>query len=118
MKTPAAKIAKSAFGSPIQFSSPVTRIEWSGRLIEVETRGTAFTARAVIVTASTGVLSSGKIKFQPGLPARHAEAIAKLGLGSYEHVANSSAPTLSNNMIQKGLAFGRDWSGSVVNSGR
>jgi hypothetical protein len=24
---------------------------------------------------------------------------------------------LSNNMIQKGLAFGRDWSGSVVNSG-
>jgi hypothetical protein len=25
---------------------------------------------------------------------------------------------LSNNMIQKGLAFGRDWSRSVVNSGR
>src|SRR5258708_7890680 len=24
----------------------------------------------------------------------------------------------SNNIIQKGLAFGRDWSGSVVNSGR
>ena len=30
----------------------------------------------------------------------------------------SSAPTLSNNIIQKGLAFGRDWSGSAVNSGR
>jgi hypothetical protein len=30
----------------------------------------------------------------------------------------SSAPTLSNNIIQKGLAFGRDWSGSVINSGR
>jgi class 3 adenylate cyclase len=30
----------------------------------------------------------------------------------------SSAPTPSNNMIQKGLAFSRDWSGSVVNSGR
>jgi len=26
----------------------------------------------------------------------------------------STAPTLSNNIIQKGLAFGRDWSGSVV----
>jgi hypothetical protein len=24
----------------------------------------------------------------------------------------------SNNIIQKGLAFGRDWSGSVVDSGR
>jgi hypothetical protein len=30
----------------------------------------------------------------------------------------SSTPTLSNNIIQKGLAFGRDWSGTVVNSGR
>jgi hypothetical protein len=30
----------------------------------------------------------------------------------------SSAPTLSNYIIQKGLAFGRDWSGSVANSGR
>jgi hypothetical protein len=30
----------------------------------------------------------------------------------------SSAPKLSNNIIQKGLAFGRDWSRSVVNSGR
>jgi hypothetical protein len=30
----------------------------------------------------------------------------------------SSAPTLSNKIMQKGLAFGRDWSGSVVNSGR
>jgi monoamine oxidase len=39
------------------------------------------------VTASTGVLASGKIKFQPGLPARHAEAIGKLKLGSSEHVA-------------------------------
>ena len=29
----------------------------------------------------------------------------------------SSGPTLSNNIIQKGLAFGRDWSGSVVNAG-
>jgi flavin-dependent amine oxidoreductase len=45
------------------------------------------TAHAAIVTASTGVLSSGKIKFQPVLPARHHEAIGKLGLGHYEHVA-------------------------------
>jgi hypothetical protein len=29
----------------------------------------------------------------------------------------STAPTLSNNIIQKELAFGRDWSGTVVNSG-
>ena len=29
----------------------------------------------------------------------------------------SSVPELSNNIIQKGLAFDRDWSGTVVNPG-
>ena len=33
-------------------------------------------------------------------------------------ILRSRRPKLSNNIIQKGLAFGRDWSGSVVNSGR
>jgi monoamine oxidase len=80
-------LAKLAFGLLIQFFSPVTRIDWGGRLVEAETRGTVLTARSAIVTASTGVLASGKIKFQPGLPARHVEANGKLRLGSYEHVA-------------------------------
>jgi monoamine oxidase len=80
-------IGKLAFGSPIQFFSPVTRIDWSGRLVEGETRGNVLTARVAIVTASTGVLAAGKIRFQPGLPPRHLEAIGKLRLGSYEHVA-------------------------------
>jgi monoamine oxidase len=74
-------------GSPIRFFSPVTRIGWGGRLVEAETNGTVLTARTAIVTASTAVLSSGKIKFQPALPPRHHEAIGKLSLGSYEHVA-------------------------------
>src|SRR5262249_51129446 len=80
-------LGKRAVGSQIQFSSQVTRIGWGGRLVEAEPRGTVLTARAAIVTVSIGVLSSGKIKFQPALPARHYEAIGKLGLGSYEHVA-------------------------------
>jgi hypothetical protein len=33
-------------------------------------------------------------------------------------ILRSRGPKLSNDIIQKGLAFGRDWSGSVVNSGR
>ena len=33
-------------------------------------------------------------------------------------ILRSSAPELSNNMIQKGLAFIGDWSGTVVKSGR
>jgi hypothetical protein len=67
-------LGKLAFKSPVQFFSPVTRIGWGGKMVEAETRGTVLTARAAIVTASTGVLGAGKIKFQPALPARHAEA--------------------------------------------
>jgi len=33
-------------------------------------------------------------------------------------IVRSSALGLSNNIIQKGLAFGRDWSGTVASSGR
>ena len=59
-------LGKLAVGSRIQFYSPVTQIQWDASLVKVETRSGALTARAVIVTASTGVLGSGKIKFQPG----------------------------------------------------
>jgi len=80
-------LAKLAAGLPIQLSKPVTRIAWDSKLVEVETAGGALRARTAVVTASTGVLASGKIKFQPGLPRRYAEAIGKLSLGSYDHVA-------------------------------
>jgi hypothetical protein len=45
------------------------------------------TARAVIVTASTAVLASGRIRFRPNLPGAYASAFEKLKLGSYDHVA-------------------------------
>jgi monoamine oxidase len=80
-------LAKLAAGLPIQLSSPVTRIVWDAKLVEVETPRGVLRGRTAIVTASTGVLASGKIKFQPGLPRRYAEALGKLGLGSYDHVA-------------------------------
>ncbi len=68
--------------------TPVNRIEWWGRgPIEVQSNRTMFTARAVIVTASTNVLLSNKIRFQPELPKRHAEALSRLKLGSYDHIA-------------------------------
>jgi hypothetical protein len=33
-------------------------------------------------------------------------------------ILRSRRPKLSNNIIQKGLAFGRDWSGTVASFGR
>ncbi len=68
-------LAKLVPPNVLQTDSPVNRIMWWGRgPIEVQTNRAFFTARAVIVTASTNVLTSGKIKFQPELPKRHLEA--------------------------------------------
>ena len=83
-----ALIEKLAAGLQVKLSSPVTRINWSGRfLVEIETAKEKIDARAVIVTASTNVLASGKIRFQPEMPARKLDAASKLKLGSYDRIA-------------------------------
>jgi len=81
-------IAKLADGLPVQLSNPASRIDWSERNhIEIATAKGRLFARAVIVTVSTGVLMGDKLKFEPELPRRHLDAIEKLRLGSYDHVA-------------------------------
>ncbi|MEA2948669.1 MAG: hypothetical protein QOI40_3999 [Alphaproteobacteria bacterium] len=81
-------LAKLATGLPLLVATPVTRIGWGGRAaIEVETAKGQYLARAVIVTASTGVLGAGKIKFTPDLPKRNLDSIGRLKLGSHDHVA-------------------------------
>jgi monoamine oxidase len=81
-----ALVAKLSAGLPLLTATPVTRIGLGGRgTVEVEMGKGQFLARAVIVTVSTGVLASGKIKLE--LPKRHLDAIGKLKLGSRDHVA-------------------------------
>jgi monoamine oxidase len=82
-----ALIGKLALGLPIRFFSPVTLVDWGDRSVALATGNDVVTARAVIVTASTAVLASGKIKFKPNLPGAYASAFEKLKLGSYDHVA-------------------------------
>ena len=72
---------------PVVLGAPVTRIVWGGRELAVETANGRIATRAVIVTASTNVLLSGKIKFAPDLPKRYLDAAGKLSLGSYDHIA-------------------------------
>ena len=55
--------------------------------MDVETPKGRISARAIIVTVSTNVLASGRIKFSPDLPRRHLDAASKLKLGVYERVA-------------------------------
>jgi len=80
-------VAKLADSVPVSLSTPVTRVSWQGRNLEVETAAGRLTPRAVIVTASTSVLTSGAIKFVPDLPKRQLDAASKLALGSYDHIA-------------------------------
>ncbi len=72
---------------PIALSTPASRIVWSNRDVAVETPSGRIATRAVIVTVSTNVLTSGAIKFTPELPKRQLDAATKLSLGSYDHVA-------------------------------
>jgi monoamine oxidase len=81
-----ALLAKLAEGLPLVLSAPVTRIE-HGRLVEVQAGKTYLRARAAIVTASTNVLAAGGIRFEPELPRRVLDALGRLKLGSYDHVA-------------------------------
>ncbi len=81
-------IAKLADGLPVQLSRPASRIDWSERnRIEINTAKGLLVARTVIVTVSTSVLMSDKLKFEPELPRRYLDAIEKLRLGSYDHIA-------------------------------
>jgi len=81
-------VARLADGLPIQLSTPVTTIHWSGKSgLEIDSRRGTLKAAAVIITASTGVLAAGKIKFNPAMPKRHLDAIGKLSLGSYDRIA-------------------------------
>jgi monoamine oxidase len=82
-----ALIAKLGEGLPLLLSTPVTRIFWSNRDAQIETSAGTLNAKAVIMTASTNALLSGKIRFSPDLPKRQQDAASKLTLGSYDHIA-------------------------------
>jgi len=81
-----ALLAKLGADLPVLLNVPVTRMQSARNAVEIETTRGRITARAVIVTVSNGVLAADKIKFTPELPKRHTDAIAKLSLGSYDHV--------------------------------
>jgi monoamine oxidase len=81
-------VAKLADGLPVQLSTTVTAVNtWGYGNLAVQTTKGWWRASAVIVTASTAVLAASKIKFEPALPKRYTDAIAKLPLGSYDRIA-------------------------------
>jgi monoamine oxidase len=79
-------LAARAQGIAVQLSTPATSIAID-RTVEVETPKGTITARTAIITVSTGALASGRIRFSAELPPRVNEALARLALGSYDHIA-------------------------------
>ncbi len=71
--------------------TPATRIGWSGPGVHVETPRGVIHARAAIVTASTGVLASGAIRFDPPLPPDIEAAFHALPMGLLSKVAFHAA---------------------------
>jgi monoamine oxidase len=66
---------------PTMLAAPVTRIDGTGTRLRIETSRGVLHAQQAIVTASTSVLASGAIRFDPALdPVLHAAACLPLGL--------------------------------------
>lgn len=71
----------------VERSTPVIEINAFGRAgVEIATARGRLSAQTVIVTASTNVLASARIRFAPELPKRQADAVSKLSLGNYERI--------------------------------
>src|SRR6202012_3223568 len=71
-----ALVAVMADGLQLQLSTPVKSIDYR-RGVSVETAKGTLNARAVIVTVSTDMVTSGKIQFLPELPHRNIDAFAR-----------------------------------------
>jgi monoamine oxidase len=74
-------VARYGAGLPVRLSTPVSKIDYSGPGIVLTTPAGAVRARAVIVTASTGVLQSEAIRWTPALPDWKVQAFHDLPMG-------------------------------------
>ena len=79
-------VAAYGMDLPVRLATPVRAIRRDDRGVTIETDGDTVTARAAVVTVSTGILESGRIAFDPPLPAWKRDAIAALPMGVLDKV--------------------------------
>ncbi|MEO3472934.1 NAD(P)/FAD-dependent oxidoreductase [Roseomonas sp. CAU 1739] len=79
--------SRLAEGLPIRLAARVDRIQWGARGVTATGAFGTVTAKAAIVTVSTGVLAAGGITFDPPLPADTQAAIHALPLGLLTKIA-------------------------------
>jgi len=81
-----ALLAALGQGLDVHLATPAKTIDTRGG-IAVETAKGTITARTAIVTVPTNVVASGGLRFSPDLDHRQMDALGRLSLGSYDHIA-------------------------------
>ena len=82
-----ALVASNAAGLPVTLSSPVTRIDWSGPGVRIETVKGTITASTIVLAVPVNVLIAGGIRFDPALPADLMAAFHDCPMGVSEKLA-------------------------------
>lgn len=76
-----ALVARFGGGVPVRLDTPVRAIRYDGPGVEVVTDAGVVTARAAVVTVSTGVLAARSIRFTPALASAKLDAIDRVPMG-------------------------------------
>lgn len=82
-----ALVARHAAGLPVTLSTPVTRIDWSGPRVRVETQRGTITASSIVLALPVNVLIAGSVRFDPALPPDLVEALHDCPMGVSEKLA-------------------------------
>ena len=70
-----AMISGAAKGLPVVFDCEVSRIDHSGKSVNLETQRGTIEAKAAIVCVPTPLIAEGTIRFEPALPEKRAAAV-------------------------------------------
>ena len=73
-------------GLNVHLGTPATAIETRGSVTVQTAKGT-ISARTAVVTVSTNVIASGRLRFSPDLGHLATDGFGRLSLGSYDHIA-------------------------------
>ncbi len=85
-------VAAYGAGIPVTLSTTVSRIDWRGPKLRVETGSGAIETEYCLLTVPLGVLQAGSVGFIPALPPAKQTAIAGIGVGVVNKIALGFRP--------------------------
>ena len=74
-------------GVPVRLQTPVSNVKWGAEGVVVDAGTVRFAAKKILMTASTGMLASGRIGFDPPLPDWKQQAVADVPMATYDKIA-------------------------------